>query len=276
MKRTTNILRIKKRRRIITPIRRGIDIEARKRIQKAVVMSLLSLFTLYIACLIFSPYLFNSPSRDYARTTVLISKKQLKALHIGVHKIITGSGMGSGILFKYRGNLFCMTASHVDFKNTDRFGILYNGKVFKMKPVKRYESYDIVLLHILKNKNVPYTNTFEIGAPPAEKEIFTYYMGYGGDVVLVEKRGQVSIPNARTCLTTEDEMIITAEVKFAKGDSGGPVFAVDIREDDLKCIGLIIGMHAERNKIGIVSLLPPTLERDMKIFLLLHPIRRLL
>ncbi len=271
----TKILRLKKRSRIITPIRRGIDIAKRRRIQRAVVISTMSLVTLYIIYQFSSPYLFNSPSRDYARTTVLIKQSQLKALHIGVHKIITGSGMGSGILFKYKGNLFCMTASHVDFKMTDRFGILYNGKVFKMRPVKRYESYDIVLLHLLKSKNVPYTNTFDIGAPPAEEEIFTYYMGYGRDIVLVEKRGYVSLPNVRTSLTTEDELIITAEIKFSRGDSGGPVFAVDIREDDLKCIGLIVGMHAEVNNIGVVSLLPPTLERDMRIFLLFHPIRRL-
>ncbi|MBN1573919.1 MAG: hypothetical protein JW984_12045 [Deltaproteobacteria bacterium] len=272
----TKILRIKKRTRIITPIRRGIDTAARRKSQRTIVISVVSLVTIYIIYLFFSPYLFNSPSHDYARTTVLISQDQLKALHVGVHKIITGSGMGSGVLFKYKGNLFCMTASHVDFKKTDRFGILYKSKIFKMKPVKRYESYDIVLLHLLSNRNVPYTDTFEIGAPPAEKEIFTYYMGYGRDIVLVEKRGQVSIPNARTSLTTEDELIITAEVKFSRGDSGGPVFAVDIREDDLKCIGLIVGMHAEVNNIGVVSLLPPTLKRDMRIFLLLHPIRRLL
>jgi hypothetical protein len=272
----TKILKIKKRTRIITPIRRGIDIAARRKIQKRITALAISLVTLYILHIFFSPYLFNSPSHDYARTTVLISQDQLEALHIGVHKIVTGSGTGSGILFKYRGNLFCMTASHVDFNKTDRFGILYKGKIFRMKPIKRYDSYDIVLLHLLRNKNVPHTNTFVIGAPPAEKEIFTYYMGYGGDIVLVEKRGQVSIPNTRTFLTSEDELIITAEINFDRGDSGGPVFAVDIREDDLKCIGLIVGMHSRINNIGVVSLFPPTLERDMRLFLLLHPIRRML
>jgi hypothetical protein len=184
--------------------------------------------------------------------------------------------MGSGILFKYKGNLFCMTASHVDFNKTDKFGIFYNGQIFRMKPVKRYESYDIVILHLLSNKNIPYTNTFKIGVPPAEKEIFTYYMGYGKDIVLVEKRGYVSNTKTRTPLTEQDELIITAEIDFAKGDSGGPVFAVDLREDDLKCIGVIIGMYVNENRIGVVSLLPPTLERDMRFFLIFHPIRRIL
>ncbi|MEJ2068471.1 MAG: serine protease [Deltaproteobacteria bacterium] len=269
-------MRIKKRAKIITPARRGIDIATRRKIQRRTAASAITLVILYFLYLYFSPYFFNFPSHNYAQTTVLINQSQLKALHIGVHKIITGSGMGSGILFKYKGNLFCMTASHVDFNKTDRFGILYNGRIFRMKPVKRYESYDIVLLHLLSNKKVPCTNTFKIGAPPAENEIFTYYMGYGKDIVLVEKRGYVSNTKTRTPLTEEDELIITAEIDFSRGDSGGPVFAVDLREDDLKCIGIIIGMYASENRIGVVSLLPPTLERDMRFFLIFHPIRRML
>ncbi|MBN1882634.1 MAG: trypsin-like peptidase domain-containing protein [Deltaproteobacteria bacterium] len=255
--------------------------ESKTRFRNMILGTLLALFLLLVIAPGIVPPLFSVlkstlwglPKSDYARNSFWIDQEQVLDLYRGIHPVYTTDAMGSGIVFEYHRNLFVLTANHVDSHMTGDMFLLHQGKVVPLKVVRRYPSYDLLLLHLMSFYDVEHTTSFEFGPTPDEMNFFIYYMGYGGDGHPKLIGAQISEPDADVILTDENAFIIVANDIFMPGNSGGPVFALDLRDDMLKCVGLVVGMNTLVQNIGVATTIPPSLIRDMDVFLLTHPFR---
>lgn len=255
--------------------------ESKNRTVRMVLWTVLALFLLLVIAPGIVPSLFSYlksaiwglPRSDYAQNSFWIDQEQVLDLYRGIHPVYTADSMGSGIVFEYHRNLFVLTANHVDTSMTGNMFLLYQGMRVPLKVVRRYPTYDLLLLHLMSFHDVEHTTSFEFGPTPDEMNFFIYYMGYGGDGHPKLIGAQISEPEADVILTDENAFLIEANDIFMPGNSGGPVFALDLRDDRLKCVGLVVGMNTLVQNVGVVTTIPPSLIRDMDGFLLTHPIR---
>ena len=255
--------------------------ESTKRYLKMILGTALALYLLLVIAPGIVPPLFSYlksalwglPGSDYAQNSFWIDQEQVLDLYRGIHPVYTDNSMGSGIVFRYHRNLFVLTANHVDSSMTGDLFLIYQGKIVPLKVVKRYPGYDLILLHLMSFHEVEHTTSFEFGPTPDEMKFFIYYMGYGGDGHPKLIGAQMSEPDANVTLTEENAFLIEANDIFMPGNSGGPVFALDLRDDRLKCVGLVVGMNTFVQNVGVVTTIPPSLIRDMDVFLLTHPFR---
>jgi hypothetical protein len=217
--------------------------------------------------------LWGLPESSYAQNSFWIDQEQVLDLYRGIHPVYTNDSMGSGVVFEYHRNLFVLTANHVDSSKSGNLFLLNQGRIVPLKVVKRYYGYDLILLHLMSFHDVEHTTSFEFGTTPDEMNFFIYYMGYGGDGHPKLIGAKISEPDVDVTLTEENAFIIVANDIFMPGNSGGPVFALDLRDDRLKCVGLVVGMNTLIQNVGVVTTIPPSLIRDMDVFLLTHPFR---
>jgi S1-C subfamily serine protease len=217
--------------------------------------------------------IWGLPESSYAQNSIWIDQEQVLDLYQGIYPIFADNSMGSGIVFRYHRNLFVLTANHVDSKGSGDLYLIHQGREVPLKVVRRYPNYDLILLHLMSFYDVEHTKSFEFGLTPDEMNFFIYYMGYGGDGHPKLIGAQISETETNVTLTEEKAFLIEANDIFMPGNSGGPVFALDLQDDMLKCVGLVVGMNTMAQNIGVVTTIPPSLTRDMDGFLLTHLIR---
>jgi|GEM_PF-2325683 len=217
--------------------------------------------------------IWGLPESSYAQNSIWIDQEQVLDLYQGIYPIFADDSMGSGIVFRYHRNLFVLTANHVDSKKSGNLYLIYQGREVPLKLVRRYPEYDLILLHLMSFHDVEHTRSFEFGLTPDEMNFFIYYMGYGGDGHPKLIGAQISETETNVTLIEEKAFLIEANDIFMPGNSGGPVFALDLQDDRLKCVGLVVGMDTLTQNIGVVTTIPPSLIRDMDGFLLTHLLR---